>query len=155
AGVDHVFDAAQLDAAGRHDPFDRVDDLAGRRVGLDAQVVLRRVHRARRTGQLRAADVLADVGRAQVERLACRVNANRVEIPAGQPLAADGAAVLRGHVFLDERGAVDAERARVRAGRLLQRPRRVEAHDAGAAPADVGLDDEGEPQALRRARRLR
>ena len=54
-----------------------------------------------------------------------------------------------GNIFLDESGAVEAEGDFVCGGGLRELFGGVKADDAGAAAADVGLDDDGEAETLR------
>jgi hypothetical protein len=61
-------------------------------------------------------------------------------------------AVAKRRGLLDERGSVDAELDASCTDGIGQRPSRVVAHDAGAAPADVRLDEHRESQVRRRIR---
>src|SRR5436305_1859724 len=150
AAVDQARDAADVDPRRGEDPLDVGDHLRRRRVPLDADAALRRVHGARGTGERRPARRLAGVGRAEVEGIAGAPQADRVEVLPPQDLDADAVAVARRGELLDERRAVDAEVDRAGRDRRRQRVRIVVADDARAAAADVRLDDDGEAQAAGR-----
>src|SRR5438093_5289100 len=149
--IDHVFDPADVDVRGLHDALHLRDDLRRRRVALDAEIVLRRVYRARGPHQLRTAHGLADVGRAKIEALPSGVNPDGVEVAAAQYLDAHDALVGRRDVLLHQRSVIDPQIERTRFRGLLQLGRRLEPPDPSARAADVGLQDDGEPQALSRS----
>ena len=116
--------------------------------------VTSRVRRAGGALELGAVQAAADVGRAEVEALSGRVDADRVEIAAAERLHAHDALVPRGQELLHERGVVEPQVERAVTSHCLQRLERVEAAHAGAAAADVRLHDDGEAQPLRRRGRL-
>jgi hypothetical protein len=80
--VDHVLDAADVDAGGLHDRLAGANDLWRRGVAFHLEAGLRRVHRAGAPHEFDAISALADVGGAEVERLAGREDLDRVEILA-------------------------------------------------------------------------
>ena len=82
-------------------------------------------------------------------------DSHRGEITAVEDLDADDASGVGGHVFLHERRAVQPQLQVAVARRTRERVGSVETDDAGAAAADVGLDDDGTAQAFGRIAGLR
>ena len=90
----------------------------------------------------------------RLKLVAAAVDVDRVEILAAEHLDAGDVAAARRDELLHQRGAVEPEVDAALGDRAREIVGRVEADDAGAAAADVGLDDHREAQALGRRRRL-
>src|SRR5262249_26676324 len=104
-------------------------------------------------GQLFAADGFADVRGAEIELVAvAEVNADAVKVLAVERLHAHDAVARRAVVLLQKQNAVEAGLDALVVDRFDQREVAVEADDAGAAAADVRLDDERKSERLRRSR---
>src|ERR1044072_7240420 len=114
-----------------------------------AQAFLRRAGRARGALELGAVHAAADVGRAEVEALAGRVDADRVEVASAECLDAHDATLLGGQELLHERGVIEPQLQRAVLRGRAERSGAVEAPDPGPAPPDVRLhhDREREPVA--------
>ena len=155
AVVDHALDSADIDVRGLRDPLDGSDDFLRRRDGLTVRPLLGAL-----TGQavrVRGLPslVLADVRRAEVKAFARRVDVDCVEVSASQRLHARNVTITRRNELLHKGGAVEAQVNTSCFCRVPQFVRRIVPDDARAAPADIGLDDDREPQPFGGNRRER
>src|SRR5579859_7720328 len=141
--VDDVFDAADFHSGELHDALDGGDDFARRLVGFDGETVFRRVNRAAGAAfEFFAASALADVTGAEVVSFSSGADADGVEIISAEDFDAGDDAVARSETFLDESGLIHAKAEAIFVDGFLEFLWRIEALDASAAAADIGLDDE-------------
>ena len=107
--VNHVFDAADVDAGGLDDSLDGRYHVRRRMVAFHLQTRLGRFHYTR-VVQAFASRGLADVGRAEVESLTGQVHLNGVEILAGQGFDARDVAAAGRNEFLHQPDVIVSQR---------------------------------------------
>ena len=107
--VNHILNAAHVDAGVLHDGFDRGDHVLRRRVAFHFQSVFWGIQRTGVAHQFLAVVRLADVGRTKVERLAAGINLNGIEVFAAQRFYPCDVAAPRRDEFLNQRRLVDSK----------------------------------------------
>ena len=147
--IDQVLDPSDVELHAGRDSLDLADYLARRFELLDPHAVLLGVDRARGARKLLAVGGLADVGRAEIERILGWINVDGVEKLAVENLDARDVPVVKRCQFLGEGDLVDPHVDRTRLGSCRERLRAIEAGDAGPASADVGFHDYRKAEALR------
>src|SRR5262249_33184304 len=98
--VDDIFHSAYLNSRGLHDAFHSTYHIVRRAETFHAEPVLGRVHGAGRALQFLAAGGFADVGRAQIKRIAGQMDLDAVQIAATHDLDANDMASARGYELL-------------------------------------------------------
>ena len=141
AVVDEVLDAADVEAHALGNSFDLPDDLTGWLELFDTHAVFLGVDGAGTARKLFAVGGLADVGRAEIEGIFCRVNVDCVKKLSVENFHARDVRVAQRRQLLDERHSVDAKVDHPAFRRLFERRRIVKTGDAGATATDVRLDD--------------
>src|SRR5207249_12178198 len=124
-------------------PLDLPDDFGRRIVAFDAQPVSRRIDRTRAADELSARGGLADISRAEIERLARRVDANRIQKTAAQYFHSGDAAFFRWNELLHQCGVIRSQLERARRCSRRELRRGVEPLYAGTTATHVRLHDHG------------
>ena len=133
-----------------------VDHPPRRFIRFDGHAGFRRVDRARDARQFFAARAFANIGRAEIERLAGDVNLDGIQIFSAEHFHARDDAILRGKAFLHQRDVVDAEvQLRWRRWPPSNRARRGKFLDARSTAADVRLQNQRIADLFGRTQRLR
>jgi len=89
-----------------------------------------------------ARGALADIARAKVIGFSRGADADGIKIFSGEHFDARDDTVARSETFLDKSGLVHTKAEAIFFGSFFELVRRIEAFDACAAAADVGLHDE-------------
>src|SRR5204862_1057647 len=135
ARIERVLDAPDFNAAGACDLLDLPSHLRRRLVAFHPQPIARRIDRAGAAHQLSAAGRLAHVSRTKVERLAGRVDSDRVQELAAQDFYPRDASFFGRNELLNQRRLIGTQLQPVVGRRNGQVRRCVETSYARAAAA--------------------